>query len=369
MGSCRHPKQKQIGLTVRQSITLLQIAEKLGLALSDGAEKDKLISGVNTLEDAGENELSFLANPKYAPFLEKTSAGAVIVDPKHAGKVKNALLSENPYMAFAKVLFFFSRPQGEFKGVSDRAHIDPSAEISSGATVYPFAFIGARARIGEGTTVFPGCYIGEDSVLGKNCLIYPNAVLMSGTRIGDRSIIQPGAVLGSDGFGFVPSETGIEKIPQIGTVSIDEDVEIGSNTTVDRAAMGETRIGTGSKLDNLVQIGHNVRIGKYCLLAGQAGISGSTRLGDQVILAGQAGLSGHLNVGNNVVIGPQSGLAKNVKDGEVLGGTPSMPKGDFLRSSVLLPRLPELYNRIKKLEKALEALTPGEAAAKAPLKD
>lgn len=272
-------------------------------------------------------------------------------------------------MAFAKVLFFFSRPQGEFKGVSDRAHIDPSAEISSGATVYPFAFIGARARIGEGTTVFPGCYIGEDSVLGKNCLIYPNAVLMSGTRIGDRSIIQPGAVLGSDGFGFVPSETGIEKIPQIGTVSIDEDVEIGSNTTVDRAALGETRIGTGSKLDNLVQIGHNVRIGKYCLLAGQAGISGSTRLGDQVILAGQAGLAGHLNVGNSVVIGPQSGLAKNVKDGEVLGGTPSMPKGDFLRSSVLLPRLPELYNRIKKLEKALEALTPGEAAAKASLKD
>ena len=352
---------------MQQGFTLSQIAEQLGLTLAAKAEKDKLISGVNTLEEAGENELSFLANPKYTPFLEKTRAGAVIVEPKHADKVKNALLASDPYLAFAKVLVIFSKPQGEFSGLSDKAHIEPGAKVDPGATIYPFVFVGPRVEIGAGTVVFPGCYLGEDSIVGKNCILYPNAVLMSGTKVGDKSIIQPGAVLGSDGFGFVPGDSGIDKIPQTGTVSIGSDVEIGSNTTVDRAALGETKIGDGSKLDNLVQIGHNVQIGRYCLLAGQAGVSGSTRLGDQVILAGQAGLSGHLTVGNKAVIGPQSGLSRNVKDGEVLGGTPSMPKGDFLRSSVLLPRLPELNNRIRKLEKALEALTAGGEAAKATL--
>ncbi|MBQ4133210.1 MAG: UDP-3-O-(3-hydroxymyristoyl)glucosamine N-acyltransferase [Desulfovibrionaceae bacterium] len=345
---------------MQRSYTLAEIAERLGLKLGDEADGSLPIYGVNTLEDAGPNELSFLSNPKYAPQLDTTRAGAVIVEPKQAGRVKNALLADNSYLAFARVLHLFAKPQGEFSGQSPLAFIHPDARLEEGVTVYPFAFIGPRTTVGAGSIIFPGCYIGEDCALGPGCLIYPNAVLMAGTKLGRGTIIQPGAVLGSDGFGFVPGEKGIEKIPQIGTVSLGENVEIGANTTVDRAALGSTVIGDGSKLDNLVQIGHNVRIGKFCLLAGQSGISGSTRLGDRVILAGQAGLSGHLKVGSGAVIGPQSGLARNVNDGEVLGGSPSMPRSEFLRSSVLIPRLPELHSRIRKLEKALEALASKE---------
>ena len=342
-----------------QGFTLAELSAKLGLSLAPHADKDKLIVGVNTLEDAGQDELSFLANPKYTAQLDTTRAGAVIVDASQADKHQNALIAENPYLSFARVLVLFSKPQGEFNGQSELAYIHPEARLAPGVTVYPFVFIGPRVQIGEGSVIFPGAYLGEDSTLGKNCVVYPNAVLMSGTELGNACIVQPGAVLGSDGFGFVPGEAGIDKIPQIGRVKLGSDVEVGSNTAIDRAALGETRVGDGTKLDNLVQIGHNVRIGKYCMLAGQAGVSGSTRLGDRVILAGQAGLSGHLTVGDGAIIGPQSGLTRNVKEGEVMGGTPSMPKGDFLRSSVLLPRLPELNNRIRKLEKAVEALTSG----------
>ncbi len=360
MGFGRGPGQQQIRfLTVQQGYTLAELAAELGLELAEETDSSKRIYGVNTLEDAGPDELSFLANPKYAPQLDTTKAGAVIVEAKQAGRVKNALIAENPYLAFAKVLVLFSKPQGEFSGQSPLAYIHPDAELEADVTVYPFVFIGPRTVIKSGSCIFPGCYIGEDCRIESNCRIYPNAVLMSGTKLGKGTIIQPGAVLGSDGFGFVPGEAGIEKIPQIGSVTIGDNVEIGSNTTIDRAALGETIIGHSSKLDNLVQIGHNVHIGRFCLLAGQSGISGSTRLGDKVILAGQAGLSGHLKVGNRAVIGPQSGLTRNVKDGEVLGGSPSMPKNEFLRSSVLIPRLPELYSRIRKLEKALEALTVG----------
>ena len=339
---------------MQQGYTLAELSGQLGLELAGGADKSKRIYGVNTLEDAGPDELSFLANPKYTPQLDATQAGAVIVEPKQAGRVKNALLAENPYLAFARVLTLFAKPQGEFSGQSPLACVHPDARLDPAVTVYPFAFIGPRTVIGAGSVIFPGCYIGEDCTLGENCLIYPNAVLMAGTRLGNATIIQPGAVLGSDGFGFVPGEAGIEKIPQIGLVSLGDNVEIGANTTIDRAALGETRIGDGSKLDNLVQIGHNVRMGRFCLLAGQSGISGSTRLGDRVILAGQAGLAGHLKVGNGAVIGPQSGLTRDVKDGEVLGGSPSIPRNEFLRSSVLISKLPEMFTRLRKLEKALE---------------
>ena len=335
---------------------LSDIAAKLGLALGTGLNPDKLITGVNTLEDAGPDELSFLANPKYASFLKQSKAGVVILHPQHAQGIPNALVSENPYLDFARCIGLFAKPEGEFKGISPLASIDANASLGSDCTVYPFVFIGPRAKIGSGCKLFPGCYIGEDVEIGENSVLYPHCTIMAGAKLGSNAIIHAGVVLGSDGFGFVPGAAGIEKIPQIGSVRIGSNVEIGANTAIDRAALGETTVGNGSKLDNLVQIGHNVRIGQSCLLVSQVGIAGSTHVGNGVILAGQAGLSGHLQIGDGVTVGPQAGVSRNIKAGETVSGSPAMPKQEYLRSSVLLPRLPELLNRIRKLETAIEAM-------------
>lgn len=337
-------------------IKLSDLADRLGLKMGSRLDKNKLVFGVNTLEDAGPDEVSFLANPKYVSMLEQTSAGAVILHPQYADKIDNVLISENPYLDFARLLTFFSKPQGEFSGISPLASIHPDTRLGDNCTVYPFAFIGPRAEIGHNCTLFPGCYIGEDVAIGSNSIIYPNAVIMAAAKLGANSIIHAGAVLGSDGFGFVPAEKGIEKIPQIGSVSVGDNVEIGANTAIDRAALGSTMIGNSTKLDNLVQIGHNVRIGDYCLLVAQTGIAGSTRVGDRVVIAGQAGLSGHIKIGNGVTIGPQAGVGRNIKDGETVGGSPAMSKSEFLRSSVIMPKLPDLYSRVRKLEEALKAM-------------
>ena len=335
---------------------LSDIAAKLGLTLGAGLDPNKLITGVNTLEDAGPNELSFLANPKYVPFLKQSKAGGILLHPQHADGIASALVSENPYLDFARCIALFAKAEGEFEGISPLASIDASASMGTGCTVYPFVFIGPRAKIGADCKLFPGCYIGENVEIGESSVLYPNCTIMAGAKVGSHAIIHAGVVLGSDGFGFVPGANGIEKIPQIGSVRIGSNVEIGANTAIDRAALGETIVGNGTKLDNLVQIGHNVRIGQSCMLVSQVGIAGSTQIGNGVILAGQAGLSGHLRIGNGVTVGPQAGVGKNIKDGETVGGSPAMPKQDFLRSSVLLPRLPELLNRIRKLEAAIEAM-------------
>ena len=344
---------------MQSGFKLSEIAVKLGLTIGAGLDRDKLIIGVNTLEDAGPDELSFLANPKYASFLENSRAGAVILHPQYADRISNALISENPYLDFARCLSFFAKPEGEFEGVSPLASIHASASLGTNCTVYPFVFIGPRAKIGSGCKLFPGCYIGEDVELGQGCTLYPHTTVMAGAKIGSNTIIHAGVVLGSDGFGFVPGAAGIEKIPQIGSVRIGDNVEIGANTAIDRAALGETLVGSGSKLDNLVQIGHNVRIGQHCLLVSQVGIAGSTRIGNGVVLAGQAGLAGHLEIEDGVTVGPQAGVGRNLKAGETVGGSPAMPKKDYLRSSVLMPRLPELLTRIRKLEAALQALEQG----------
>lgn len=342
---------------MKEGLKLSDIATQLGLTVSASLDGEKLIYGLNTLEEAKEGELSFLANPKYAHFLASTKATAVIVHPDYGDKINNALLSENPYLDFARALAFFAKPEGEFTGISPLAFIHPEAKVGEDCTIYPFAYIAARASLGKGCKVFPGCYIGEDVNLGEGCRLYPQVTILAGASLGRNCTVHPGVVLGSDGFGFVPTPLGIEKIPQIGTVNIGDNVELGANTAIDRAALGQTMIGKGTKVDNLVQIGHNVRVGEHCLLVSQVGISGSTRLGNRVVLAGQAGLSGHLTVGDGAVVGPQAGVAHDIKPGEAVGGTPSMPKREFLRSSVLLPRLPELYNRIKKLEDALQAMS------------
>ena len=336
------------------SYKLSEIAEKLGLKLElKSPEDDIVITGINTLEEAGPSELSFLANPKYASQLASTKAGAVIVKPDHQGEVARALVTDNPYPMFAAALTLFARPQGSFNGVSHMACVSSEAQLGEGCTVYPFSYIAPRAVLGKGCTVFPGCYIGEDCVLGDGCVLYPRAVLMAGTVLGNGCVLQPGAVLGAEGFGFARTGEGIKKVPQIGHVELGNKVEVGANAAIDRAALSTTLVGDGTCIDNLVQVGHNVRIGKDCLIVSQVGISGSTHVGDNVTMAGQAGVAGHLHIGSNSTIGPQAGVAKDIAEGQVVGGSPTVDYNTYLRNATLMPKLPELFKRVARLEKEM----------------
>ncbi len=337
---------------------LSELAGILGLSLKGD---DVEITGVSTLEDAGPHELSFLANPRYAAQLAVTRAAAVIVRPEHASEIPRALVSENPYQDFGRVLGLFTKPQGTWRGVSPLASILPDVQLGEGVTVYPFVFIGHRVTIGAGSTVFPGCYIGEDCSIGSDTTIYPNAVLMAGTQVGDGCIIHPGAVLGADGFGFARTGSGIEKIPQAGKVILGNQVEVGANSAIDRAVLSATQVEDGTKIDNLVQIGHNVRIGRNTLVVSQVGISGSTRIGDNCTLAGQAGVAGHLHIGNNVTLGPQAGVARDIPDNCIMGGSPATEQGTYMRTLALMPRFPELFKRLSRLEKALVLQSDGQA--------
>ena len=331
---------------------LSEIARLLNLPLKG---EDVEIAGVNTLEGAGPHELSFLANPKYADQLAATGAAAGIVRPEHAGDVRRALVSENPYRDFGRALALFAAPQGSWRGVSPLASVDPTASLAEDVTVYPFAFIGPRVVIGAGSVLFPGCYVGEDCRIGSGTTLYPNAVLMAGVEVGDGCIIHPGAVLGADGFGFARTAAGLEKIPQVGTVSLGDKVEVGANSAIDRAALDTTRVGSGTKIDNLVQIGHNVRIGQNSLIVSQTGVSGSTRIGDNCTLAGQVGVAGHLRIGDNVTLGPQAGVARDIPSNRVMGGSPAVDQGTYMRTLALMPRFPELFRRLSSVEKALAA--------------
>ncbi|GHV53923.1 UDP-3-O-acylglucosamine N-acyltransferase [Deltaproteobacteria bacterium] len=332
-------------------ITVSAIAEKLGLSYR-GA--DLVITGVNSLDDASPSEISFLANPKYAHILPATRAGCVIVTEDYADKVKCALISSNPYGDFGRTLALFAKKQGDFSGVSPDAFVHPEATLGENLTIYPFAYIGPRAVIGKDTVIFPHCYVGEDCVIGVGVTLYPNTVLMAGTKVGNFSLIHAGAVLGADGFGFARTPRGIQKIPQTGTVTLGDNVEVGANSAIDRAVLGVTRIGDDSKIDNLVQVGHNVVVGKECFLVSQVGISGSTRIGDKSTLAGQVGVAGHLTIGSNVTIGPQSGVAHDIPDGVTCGGSPSVEGKTYLRTLATMPKLPDMYKRLLRLEETIK---------------
>lgn len=333
---------------------LSALAEKLGL---DHTGADFEVSGVNTLDKAGPSEISFLVNPKYSKQLDTTKAGCVLTSGPYVDRVECALVSSNVYMDLAKVVDAFAEPQGCFSGISELAYVHPQAHVSESATVYPFAFVGENATIGDSTTVFAGCYIGEKSHVGSGCILYPNAVVMGGITLGDNVILQPGAVIGGDGYGFAQTPAGHMKIPQIGNVEIGDDVEVGSNSAIDRAALDTTRIMRGTKIDNLVQIGHNVQVGEHCLIIGQTGIGGSTVLGNGVVLAGQVGVADNAEIGDGVMVGAQSGLAGKIKPGSKLAGSPVMPAGTFLKAAgVCFPKLPDLFKRVKKLEKELAAV-------------
>jgi UDP-3-O-[3-hydroxymyristoyl] glucosamine N-acyltransferase len=308
------------------------------------------------LDEASAEQISFFHNAKYIGSLEKTNAGAVLV-PEKTGDLKlpagkTLIKVKNPQWAFAQVLGMLERARIKHpRGVSPQAAIDPSAKIGAGVAVGAFAVIESGASIGDGTIVYAGCFIGANSKVGKNSILYPNVVLREEVTVGDRAIIHAGAVLGADGYGFATIEGKHQKIPQIGRVVVEDDVEIGANVTVDRATTGETRIGAGTKIDNLVHIAHNVRIGRDCLIVAQVGISGSTTVGDRVTLAGQVGVVGHVHIGDGAIITAQTGIMNDVAPGAVLFGTPARPHREAMKLLAIFGKLPEIYSAVKALRK------------------
>jgi UDP-3-O-[3-hydroxymyristoyl] glucosamine N-acyltransferase len=302
-------------------------------------DRDRKLSAVAALTDASGEQLTFLSNPKYAAQLAETKAGAVLVPKNLEGNEDRWIRVDDPYFALARIMtrWFAARPLP--KGVSPKASIATSAKLGTNVVVGPFATIGENVVVGNNVVIFQGVSIEADTNIGDDCIIYPNVVIYDGTRIGCRCIIHAGVVIGSDGYGFALKEGKHHKIPQIGIVRIEDDVEIGAGTTIDRAALGETVIGEGTKIDNLVQIGHNVKIGKHCLLVSQVGIAGSTELGDYVSVAGQSGFSGHLKIGHRVQVAAKSAVLENVPDDTKVMGSPAMPFKEFARRQATLKRL------------------------------
>lgn len=303
----------------------------------DGPEST--ITGVAPLADATDGQISFLANPKYVSELASTRATAVLVGPELAIESPRWIRVDNPYFAMARVVarYFDQKPMP--RGISPHASIASSARLGRNVAVGAFTSIGEQVVIGDNVVVFPNVTIENGVTIGDDCMIYPQVSIYYGCKIGRRCIIQSGVVIGSDGYGFATEGGRHHKIPQIGIVRIEDDVEIGANSTIDRAALGETIIGEGTKIDNLVQIGHNVKIGKHCFIVAQVGIAGSTELGDYVAVAGQSGFSGHLKIGNRVQVAAKSAVLEDVPDGTKVMGIPAVPFREFARREAALRRL------------------------------
>ena len=300
-----------------------------------------LLAGVAPLQTAGPDEVSFLDNRRYLPALRATRAGAVIVHPDLAGSVPagtRAILTREPYLGWARAAALFYPPPPARPGIHPLAAVAPAAQVDPSAEIGPFVSIGAGAEIGPGCRLAAGASIGPGVVLGADCRVGPGAAI-SHALVGARAYIYPGARIGQDGFGFAFGPAGPETVPQLGRVLIGDDVEIGANSCIDRGSAQDTVIGPGTRIDNLVQIGHNVRLGRCCVVVAQVGISGSTEVGDFVMIGGQAGLTGHLRIGRRVRIAAQAGVMADVPDGEEWGGSPAMPVRAWLRQVALLKRL------------------------------
>jgi UDP-3-O-[3-hydroxymyristoyl] glucosamine N-acyltransferase len=315
------------------------------------------ITGVAGLEEARSNEISFVVGPKYVSKGHQTKAGALIVPPKLKAFEKPLIISENPYLGFAKILKLFAQEQRTtLLGVSAKAHLGANVSLGDEVSIHPQVYIGDNTVVGDRVTLHAGVYVGSDVHIGDDAAIYPNATLLARCIIGKRVIIHSGTVVGSDGFGFVQDGKSHFKIPQVGIVQIDDDVEIGANCTIDRGTMGRTWIQRGVKIDNLVQVAHNVVIGEDSIIIAQVGISGSTKIGKNVILAGQVGVTGHLEIGDGVRVGAQSGIAKSIPAGQTVSGSPAIDHRDWLKNCHIVSRLPELRKKIMDLEKRLASL-------------
>jgi UDP-3-O-[3-hydroxymyristoyl] glucosamine N-acyltransferase len=315
-----------------------------------------LITGIHSLLEASPGEISFFGDPRYKESLKETKASALLVPAFTDLYAGPQVVVRNPALAYARVATLFAPPLSRFSGKSEKAYIHKSARIGEDVSIYPFVYVGEEAVIGDHTTLYAGVFVGDRVRIGNGTVIHPNVSILHDCVIGNEVIIHAGSVIGSDGFGFVRDGQINVKIPQIGYVQIDDQVEIGASNTIDRAALGKTWIKRGVKTDNLVQVAHNVVIGEDTVIVAMAGISGSVNIGREVVIGGQVGISDHVKIGDRVMIGSQSGVAKSVASGQVVSGTPSMPHRLWLRTTRVIPRLPEMVDRLRRLEKKVEEL-------------
>ncbi|GIW72367.1 MAG: UDP-3-O-acylglucosamine N-acyltransferase [Planctomycetota bacterium] len=347
-------------------LTARELAALLGGQLEGEPETE--IADVAAIEQAGPGDLSFVANPAYERYLATSRAACVLVSPTLAVPPgRTVIRCSDPYLAFAQALELFRPPAPALAapGIHPSAVIDPAAQIDPSACVGPCAVVQAGARVEARAVIGALAYIGHRVRVGAETVVHPRAVLLHDTEVGMRCTIHAGAVLGADGFGFALGGGGLHKVPQRGRVVLEDEVEIGANTTIDRATFGETRIGTGTKIDNQVQIAHNVVVGPYCAIAAQAGIAGSTRLGSGCLIGAQAGIVGHLRLGDGVVVAASAGVTRNVDAGAVLG-QPAVPIEQGRRAYALIGRLPEMRKEIAELRRRLQALQARLEQAPAP---
>jgi UDP-3-O-[3-hydroxymyristoyl] glucosamine N-acyltransferase len=332
--------------------TVSELAALVGGQFASATDGAIRITGAAAVMDAGEGQITFFGNPKYLPQLKTSRASAALVPLDFAESIPPVPIRvANPSLAFAQLLERFAPPPVRFApGVHPTAVVAPGAVLGENVSIQPFVVVEEGAHIGANTVIGAHGYIGHDAKVGPNCLLAPRVTVGARCLVGARVILHSGVVLGSDGFGFELSGGKHVKIPQTGIVQIDDDVEIGANTTIDRARFGRTWIGEGTKIDNLVQIAHNVVVGKHCILVSQAGISGSTRLGNYVTLAGQVGIVGHVEIGDKATVAAQAGVSKSLPPGSVFWGSPAQPMKETLEQLALGRRLPKLFERVKRLE-------------------
>ena len=334
-----------------------QIASLVGGTVEGNG--DITVSTFAKIEEGVPGAISFLANPKYTHFIYSTRSSVVLVSKDFTPDqpVSATLIRvDNPYETVAHLLDMVSKAtEHRPEGIEQPVFIARGVEIPEGAYVGAFAYIGHGVTLGRNVKIYPQAYIGDKTTIGDDTVIYPGVKIYHGCKIGARCIIHSGAVIGADGFGFAPDKNGVyNKIPQLGIVEIADDVEIGANTTVDRAVMGATRIHQGVKLDNLIQIAHNVEVGSNTVMAAQVGVAGSTKIGNQCMLGGQVGLAGHITVGDNAQIGAQAGVPKSVEAGARMLGTPALPVGEFARQTALLKRLASLFDKVENLSSSIK---------------
>ena len=338
-------------------------ASQIGLLINGRIEgdPDAAVNSFGKIEEAKEKQLTFLANPKYEEYLYSTNASIVIINESYELKqpVKATLIRvPDAYSAFATLLSKYQDiMQQQLTGIQQPVYIAKTATVGDHVFVGAFAYLGENVKVGNNTKIYPNVYVGDNVIVGNNCILYPGVKIYHDCVLGNDVIIHGGTIIGSDGFGFAPMADGsFKKIPQIGNVLIEDQVEIGANTTIDRATMGSTIIKSGAKLDNLIQIGHNAEIGNSTIIAAQAGISGSTKIGNGVMIGGQAGIVGHIQLGDGARVNAQSGVSKSIEPGKAVTGSPAYDYTAALRSQAVTRKLPELEKRVKELEALVKQL-------------
>jgi UDP-3-O-[3-hydroxymyristoyl] glucosamine N-acyltransferase len=337
---------------------LAELAERVGGRVE--GDPERAVEAIRPLESAGPRDLSFLKDPRYRGQAAASGAGALLVGPALADAAlgRDLLVADDPSWALARLLAVFHPEERRPPGIHPTAILEPGSTVDSEAHVGPYAVIGAGSRVAAGAAVLAFVAIGRGCAVGEGAVLHPHAVLYDGTEVGARSIVHSGAVLGADGFGYATHQGAHHKVPQVGRVVLEEDVEVGAGSTIDRAMLGETRIGAGTKIDNLVQVGHNVVTGKHCILCGQAGIAGSARLGDYVVLAGQSGVAGHIELGDGAQVAAKSAALASVEPRTQVAGIPAVEMRKWRRQAALLSRLEEIVRRLRAVEKRMEGEKP-----------